>query len=289
MNKLIPKCQNNSNNEFGKLVDNLATYLPKYEYSIDVTPNEVAVQKHERVPEADWQNYWGERGASIVSQKMNEAAPYIYAALNAPYDIATAPSAVLGLANLAKTAIGSAKNFNRIYKVSKAIDNAVEAGMDAEKYGLSNFNRAVLEEDGFLGRGRLIHRGEEPITSRGIYSYPKVNMKQNLPGELKYTSEPSNIWWTNHGNVYGGRSANNSTIISVNRDAVKAADALQGKYSTTKGFAFTPEMDVKVTQANPFTRLLQPQSHIRYVGTKYINGAKCQKNTIKPCITKSYN
>lgn len=54
------------------------TYLPQYEYDIQVTPQEVSVEKHKRITnEQDWQKYWGNVGAGYVNQAKEQAVPYI--------------------------------------------------------------------------------------------------------------------------------------------------------------------------------------------------------------------
>lgn len=71
-------------------------YLPKYQYDITVTPNEILAQKHRMVTSEDeWQRYWGDVGAGYVNKAQESVAkPILDGLITAsnftPYGSATA-------------------------------------------------------------------------------------------------------------------------------------------------------------------------------------------------------
>ena len=44
-------------------------YLPKYQYDVTVTPNDILAQKHRMITSEDeWQRHWGDVGAGYVNK-----------------------------------------------------------------------------------------------------------------------------------------------------------------------------------------------------------------------------
>lgn len=57
-------------------------YLPKYQYDIIVTPDNIFTQKHQMITdENEWQKYWGNVGAKYVNNAKEKTLPYMLAGM----------------------------------------------------------------------------------------------------------------------------------------------------------------------------------------------------------------
>lgn len=116
-------------------------YYPKYEYEFEVTPSTVSAQRHENIlGEQNIRNYKAMEEAARVSNAMNHASLIVSQILSAPYDLATAPEAILGLGSLAKGLWNVGKR--QLKPVSKILQRPVRIAQEQPNILLDN-NRVV--------------------------------------------------------------------------------------------------------------------------------------------------